>query len=391
MGTANMPVRPSVMTCRERMLAAMQAEPVDHVPCVPVCNPLHERQRVGHRYQFPWGPSERERCEYLVDHLGVDTFCVVDIPAVNPAPGVSSRVWLEGDLIHKVWDTPCGKLSASVRYDERWVHGLDVPLYSDFLVGHCVKHWVESEQNLESLKTILRPPEDGPALAKVRFDFMEARRLAELFRLPVMAVIGKGLTGGLQLIGPTEICLMTLEQPDLVRAYLQWEHDLNLKLLDIAADLGVDIVRRNGFYESADFYAPAMLKDFLGEFLRRESQRAREGGMVSTYTLNTGLMPILDHMAALEFDCFDSIDIAFNDFDLKRLVESQPEGRSYLIGPSSVYHLWQDDPEPARAAVRRCFEVIGKRGLLISPCPSIHSIMPWNNMLAIIDEWRDLR
>ena len=110
-----MPVRLSAMTSRERVLAAMRAEPVDRVPCVPVCNPLHERQRVGHRYQFPWGPSERERCEYLVDQLGVDAYCVVDIPAVNPAPGVSSSVRLNDGLIHKIWDTPRGELKASVR------------------------------------------------------------------------------------------------------------------------------------------------------------------------------------------------------------------------------------------------------------------------------------
>ncbi|MDP6357854.1 MAG: uroporphyrinogen decarboxylase family protein [Planctomycetota bacterium] len=381
----------SAMTCRERILAAMRRMPVDHVPCVPVCNPLHERQRVGYRYQFPWGPSQRERCEYLVNEMGVDAYCVLDIPATNPAPGVSSRVWLEGDLIHKVWNTPRGELSASVRYDDQWIHGLDVPFYSDFLVGHCVKHWVETEQDLECLKTILRSPEHQAALEKLRFEFMQVKRLADRLQLPIIAGIGKGLTGGLQLVGPAEICLMTLEQPDLIRAYLQWEHDLNTSLLNLAADLGVDIVRRNGFYETADFYGPAMLQDFLAGFLRQEVRLAREAGMVSTYTLNTGLMPILDHMATLEFDCFDSIDIAFKDVDLRRLCASQPEGRSYWIGPSSAYHLWQDDPEPARAAVRLCFEVIGKRGLLISPSPSIHSIMPWSNMLAIIAQWRELR
>ena len=369
----------------------MRRKPVDHVPCVPVFNPLHERQRTGYRYQFPWGPSEREKCEYLVNQLGVDAYCVLDIPAVNPAPDVSSRVWMEGSIIHKVWETPCGELKAGVRYNDKWVHGMDVPFYSDFLPGHCIKHWVETEQDVDCLKTILRPPENRPALEKIKFEFMEVKRLADRLQLPIQANIGKGLTGGLQLVGPTEICLMTVENPGLIHAYLKMEHELNVKLLEIAADLGVDIVRRNGFYESADFYGPAMLENFLGDYLRREARLAREGGMVSTYTLNTGLMPILDYMATLEFDCFDSIDIAFKDFDLTRLCKSQPEGRSYWIGPSSVYHVWKDDPELTRAAVRQCFEVIGRRGLLISPGPSIHSIMPWSNMLAIIAEWKRLR
>jgi len=42
-------------------------------------------------------------------------------------------------------------------------------------------------------------------------------------------------------------------------------------------------------------------------------------------------------------------------------------------------------------AVRECFRVIGRTGLLITPCPSLHSIMPWQSGLAMIDEWEKLR
>ena len=61
------------MTSRERMLAALRRQPVDYPPCAPWFNPLSEHQRVGKRWQFPWGPSERERCEYSKNVLGVDS------------------------------------------------------------------------------------------------------------------------------------------------------------------------------------------------------------------------------------------------------------------------------------------------------------------------------
>ena len=381
----------SKMTSRERVLAAMRRQEVDYVPCLPLFNPLLERQRVGYRWQFPWGPSQREQCEYLVNVLGVDAFLEVPIRAINPSPGVTSRVWMDGDVMHKVWRTPSGDLHAAITYDEKWPHGFDIPIFSDFLLGHCVTHWIESAQDIECLRHIIRPPESDDALARLRFDFAQARRIADAMQLPVITDIGMGLTGGMQLIGSTEICMMTVEQPDLLHEWLALEHEVNLRSIEIAADLGVDIVVRDGFYETCDFYSPEMLEGFLGEPLRAEGRAARQAGLVTAYTINTGLAPMLDYLATLEFDCFRCIDVAFKDFDLAALRDSQGDKRSYWIGPSSVYHVWKDDPELTRAAVRQCFAVLGKRGLLITTCPSAHSIMPWQNTLAMIDEWKKLR
>ena len=380
----------STMTPRERVLAAMRSGEVDYVPCVPWFNPLFAPQRIGYAFQFPFGPSQRERCEYIVNELGCDAFVNTGIPNVNPAPGVAARVWMEGDVIHKVWTTPAGELSAAVRYDEKWPCGFDIPFFSDFLIGHSVKHWLETEQDVESLRHIIRAPEDEAALARLRFEFIEHRRLAERLQLPTWASCGYGLTGAQHLMGPTELCLAAAERPELVHAYLQLEHEVNLKLLALAAELGVDVICRNGFYETADFYSPAMLEKFLGRRLRAEAAAARAAGLVTTYTINTGLMPIRDYLATIEFDCFNSVDIGFHDFDLATFVASQPERRAYEIGPSGVYHVWIS-AEATRAAVRKCFEVIGKRGLLIRQCPSAHSIMPWENTLAMVDEWKKLR
>ena len=152
----------------------------------------------------------------------------------------------------------------------------------------------------------------------------------------------------------------------------------------------IDIIRRNGFYETADFYSPAMLKQFLGERLRREVDAAHAGGSVMSYTIHTGVMPMLDYLAALTVDSLFGIDIAFKGMDLNLVRDSLAHNKSFWTGPSSTYHLWQG-PDATRQAVRDVFEVFGKRGLVLSPCVSAHSIMPWESSLAMIDEWRKLR
>ena len=199
-----------------------------------------------------------------------------------------------------------------------------------------------------------------------------------------------GLTGALQLFGAKELCIMTIEQPELVNAYLEYEHQLNLRTIEFLGDLGVDIIRRNGFYETADFYGPAMLDRFLESRLRKEADAAHEFGVLMSYTVHTGVMPILDYLAGLNMDSLFGIDIAFKGMDLLTLREKLAPTKSFWTGPSSTYHLWQG-PDATRQAVRDVFEVFGKTGLILSPCVSAHSIMPWESTLAMIEEWRKLR
>jgi len=379
----------SRMTSRERILAAMRREEVDHVPCAVHFNPLTEPQRVGYRWQFPFGPSDRERCEYCLEVLGIDAFVHLSVPIENPAPGVSCRVWMEGDVIHKAYSTPAGTLHGSVRYDSSWPHGFDIPFFSDHLIGHAVEHWVETEQDVAALKCVLRPPEDRQTLERTRFEAMEKKRLADRLQIPIISSGGKGLTGAMQLVGASEVCLMAAEKPEVLHAWLEYEHGLNLRTIELAAELGAHIISRNGFYETADFYGPAMLEDFLGDRLRREARATRALGLASSYTAHTGLMPILDYLATLEFDCLFGSDIAFHDMDVVRFRDRLHERFSFWTGPSSTYHIWKS-AEATRAAVRRCFEVFGPRGFILGPAVSVHSIMPWENAVAMIDEWKKL-
>ena len=379
------------MTSRERVLAAVRREAVDYVPCSPAFNPLREQQRVGYRYQFPWGPSERERIEYEVTELGTDPVVHCSAGGHEPAAGVSSKAWMEDSVIHKLWTTPAGELHASVNYDDLWPHGLDVPLYSDFNIGHFVEPWLKTEQDLECLRQILHPIESRDLIEQQRFSCNASKRLAERWSLATMASIGKGLTGAQQLAGAEPLCLMTVDNPGLVDAYLELEHQLSLRNLELAADFGVDIINRNGFYETADFYSPAMLERFLGQRLRREIAAAHQAGMLIRYTVHTGVMPILDYLRTLDFDCLFGIDIAFKDANPVVIRDSQEGKKSFWIGPSSTFHLWNKDPEVVRQAVREVFQVFGKRGLILAPCVSAHSIMPWENTLAMIDERKRVR
>jgi len=225
----------------------------------------------------------------------------------------------------------------------------------------------------------------------VRAVFAERRPVAERYGLALAAQFGEGLTGAMKLFGAEPLMMAVIEQPGLVEAYLDLEHQINLKRIELAAACGADVISRNGFYETGDFYSPAMLERFVGGPLRREAETARAAGLLSSYTIHTGVMPILDYLDALPLDSLFGIDIGFHGVDLARIRDRLGASKSLWIGPSSTYHLWQG-PEATRRASRETFEVFSDRpGFIFSPGVSAHSIMPWESTLAMIDEWKRLR
>jgi uroporphyrinogen-III decarboxylase len=380
------------MTPRERILAAIQRQPVDRVPCRIRFNELSPQQRQGYKWQLPWAQdtAPEEKLRYQVEQLGLDQTVESSVDLCRPEKGVESKVWLDEDVLHKVYSTPAGELHAAIRFNEKWPHGKDIPFYSDFNVGHYEQPWIRTQQDLECFKHAFRLNENEEVMTSARQRCEKAKDLAGGFDLATFGRAGMGLTGAQQLFGAADLCMKTIEDPELVNAYLDYEHGMNLRAIDFYAGQGIDIILRNGFYESADFYSPAALERFLGQRLREEADAAHEAGMLFGYILNTGVMPILDFVAGLPIDFILGIDPAFPDIDLDVLKDKLGTKKSIWTGPSSAYHFWEG-PEVTRQAVRDIFEKLGKTGLVLSPSVSVHCIAPWESAEAMMDEWRRLR
>ena len=379
------------MTSRERIVAAVRREPVDYVPCCITFNALTPVQRRGYDWQFPWPPDAPgdERLRYQVEELGLDQAVHVSLDVCAPEP-FEPEISLESGILRKRYDTPAGPLEAAIRYDEKWPDGENIRFFSDFNIGHYVKPWLETEQDLEAFKLVRTLADDATIEARATTAVAAAQEQAGRFDLATIANCGSGMTGAQHLFGATQLCLMTVENPDLVDGYLEYAHGLTMRALAALAGRGVDMVRRNGFYETADFYSPAMLERFLGDRLRAERDAAHAGGMLMTYTAHTGIMPILDYLHGLALDSIFGIAPVFPGVDPARVRDALSDVSSFWTGPSSTYHLWKG-PEPTREAVRMTFEVFGRTGLILSPCVSSHAIMAWESTAAMIEEWKRLR
>ena len=378
------------MTSRERMLAAIHREEVDYVPLTANFNPLRPIQRVDRSWQFPWdqGASQEDRIAYCTGELGIDICAQAGLQECCPEPEVTSRVWAEDDVIHKVYHTPSGDVEASIRFDARWPHGLDIPLSSAFNVPHYVKPWITSEADLACFRHILKPPEREEDVNRLRGRIDEARALSAEYGVATYINCVHGMTTAHKMFGAEDLCLMTIENPELVKAYLELGHRINARNMEIATEGGIDIVRRDGYYETCDFYSPAMLERFLAGYLNAEADLVHANGSVICYTIHTGIMPILDHLRGLDFDCIMQVEPFGADLRLVR--DSQEGTKSFWVGPSDTYHFGRGT-DVVRNALREIVDALGTRGLVLCASPSFVSNHPWDEFLALVDEWRLLR
>ena len=155
------------MTSRQRMLAAIDCNEVDHVPCSFM---LFKGLLASSHSYFEF--IQRQLA------LGVDVF--VQIPPRSPKPvsdsynlhglpvsyhpSVKIREWKEqqtGDkwpVMFKVYETPVGNLQAEVYQDDEWPYGDHVPFLDDYIESRSRKFLIDNLNDLEPLRYLLVPP-----------------------------------------------------------------------------------------------------------------------------------------------------------------------------------------------------------------------------------------
>ena len=99
---------------------------------------------------------------------------------------------------------------------------------------------------------------------------------------------------------------------------------------------------------------------------------------------------MLDYLKEIPFDVIFGVDPTFPGVDMKKIKNELGDRFAFDMGPNNTdFH--SDDTEDVRRTIRRLADVFGKTGFILSPSVSLHSIMPWRNFEAAVDEWKKIR
>ncbi|MGD0113132.1 MAG: uroporphyrinogen decarboxylase family protein [Armatimonadota bacterium] len=374
------------MTTKERLLAAIRCQEVDYVPMSMHFwhGPRHaradwhtERERLARYREWGWDTTVG-----LASHVG-------------PSRDVRVEIRYEdgGSIIHQTWHTPAGALDERLKVTEDWEAAKNVasylPIYDDFRSPRYIEVMIKSADDLPKLEYLF-PQENAADTDGMVLQHTRARALAEEFAVPLSLHHPAGMDWLTWLYSANGAVMEALDNRPVIERTLAIINDAYARRLDLALDLGVDIVERRGWYESADFWNPSLFQSLAMPILQREIEAAHRAGAVHVYLMDTGVVPLLPLLASLPFDCLHGLEPVYANLDQKQVRRRLP-GKSVWGGISGPEDLGRGTPASIRRAVERAFSDYGKIGFILGMAVGIRHNWPAENLSACEQAWKQLR
>lgn len=373
------------MTSRERLLCAMSSQEPDHVP---LWNLWRSKAQ-------PFDGRSPQRIPTVLG-LGLDDTLRLE-PPWGISPEVKITCWKEhpaGErypILHKVYETPKGPLKTVVRTSQDWPHGDDIPLFSDYNLPRASEFLVKGPEDLDKLAYVLMPPDDQQIVA-----FREEARALRAFADEHQVLIEGGrIEGGdaaFWLCGVEPLLIAAVEQPGFVAELLAFIERWERRRIELCLDVGVEVILRRGWYETPDLWSPRLFRQLIAPMLQREAALAHQGGAKFRYIMTMGIMPILEEFVEMGVDVLAGVDPVQGGADLE-VVKEKLGGRVCIMGGMNAAITLGpgSSREDIRRAVTEAVEVLAPGGgFILYPVDQIFQDTPWQNVLTLIECWREM-
>ncbi|MEW6357642.1 MAG: uroporphyrinogen decarboxylase family protein [Planctomycetota bacterium] len=397
---------PDAMSSRERMLAAIEGRKPDHTPCsFMIFNGL--RQTCKDQLEF---------VEKQVK-MGLDTF--VGFPVrdtkrdrsrteqgdlhglpVRFAPEVKITEWREDrpgeryPILHRTYETPAGALATSVNKTEDWVQGDRVPIFDDFVIPRARKRLVTGPEDLPALKYLLTMPSDED-IAGLRKTSKPAKALAKKLDLLTIGEWGVLFDAACWLCGMEEITLAALDNPSFVEELFGIIEEWNRRRMEVILDEGVDLFIRRAWYETTDFWSPALYERFILPRLKRDVRTAHQAGAKLGLITTSAYTPLLDLYLESGIDVLIGLDPVQDTRVDFALTKQKLGGKVGLWGGVNGFVTMETGtPDEVREAVREAMRILAPGGgFILSPVDNVtkNDNRTRANVRALIAEWRNLK
>lgn len=405
------------MTSRERVLAAIAHQPVDHTPLYAWCfgvqpapelvwtrqGQLVPRWYTGrlehiHTLPHPWDVEDDFRRAETWLALGVDDVIDLSVPW-GTHPDVTWRDGYEQDAQGKVfvrtYVTPAGTLRHAVRSaDEAVAPGWPVqppwvPLFEDFNIPRAVRHAVTEEQDLAALRYLYTAPTPAQTAA-YRDRVAVVRAFCNRTGVAAQAWAAFGLDAVIWLCGVENAVWLAAGEPDIFGALLDIIHDGDRARVALALEAGgIDLVVQRGWYSSTDFWSPDLFRRYLLPRVRDLVSRTHQAGKSFGYVMTTGVQVLADLLIEAGIDLLYFIDPVQDRVDLPA-IQRKLGGRVALAGGvNAALTLGQGDARTIDEAVATACSVLGQAsGFVLSPVDALFPDTPWSNVVQLIESWK---
>lgn len=412
------------MSSKERITATIRRQPVDHLPLCfeglghPWPAFLVKRypdvfQRVQHQLglgldvgvvvqppRFSLEEFELNERTRPYPDMEVDSAVFAD-PPLGIDPGYQVKAWTEhpaGEshpLLIKKYSTTKGDLRQVVRQHEYPYESVSLTNDLNIPSVRSVEYLVKGANDLDKLTCILRPPY-GKQLDAYYSRIKEARDFCGRH-----GVLLTGRSQGVAdmmfwLAGAENVLLMAMDDPTAMQQFVDIVAAHNMERIRIQLDAGVDHIIRRGWYEATDFWSPTLYRQFLLPPMEREIEAVHAAGATFTYSMNSGVTPLLPMFRELQFDVLGNVDPLIPGGDMARAKREIGDVITLYGGVNNYSIIEQGSIDDVRTATFAAVETMGKTGYILGPGDTLDCLLEYGptterNFHAMIAAWKECR
>ncbi len=389
------------MTSKERMLAALSCQDVDHIPCsFMIFKNLRRKCR-----------NEAEFAQKQIE-LGLDTYVHTGYLGLSCHPDVKERIWMEHEdnehILYRRLDTPKGPLTQCVVQKEGWPVEKNFHLYNDWGIPRSRKFLINPDRDLEKLPYVLGP---------TRFEYIQKLResaaLAQKLSREHQLIQAGGWTSSYNslergddgimgadcmawLSGFEDIMILSMENPGLIQEYMRLIHEWNLKRIGIYLDVTAsDIIFRRAWYETTEFWTPDAYHQIIYPFLKKEVELVHQAGRKFGLITTSAFAPLLNDILDSGIDVLIGLDPEQGKgTDITQInIRFKEKKRALWGGVSGALTVEQGTALDTEKAVKSAVESLGAgNGFILSPVDNIReeTARVWDNTKTFIQTWQQL-
>ena len=374
------------MTSKQRLLAAMQSEEVDYLPCSIYFNP--NLQVDGHTLG-----GQEGHCRLAIE-LGTDPYVNVGINnSVHPDVKTECKVeQVKGEdypVLWQSWQTPEGELNQAVKLTDDIKDWKQIN-WGDHSASNIYKPLIQTPEDVKRVKYLHSPTTEEDYLNALSQN-EKAFDIAGKYKVPTLMTYGEGLALPLFMMGATDLVFFAIDQLEELEKLAQISHEVSMRKIELAKRMNVDILKRFGGYEMTNLFNPEIFEKVVMPKLKKEVEFAHELGLIIYYRVVTGMEPLLKQIASIGFDCIEGGEPHLSNCSLEMWYKGFKGKSSSWTGISSPALLGRGDEKSVRREVRNAVDVFGKTGFILGVTNSIRNHFKWENTLAMVDEWKKMR
>lgn len=410
------------MTSRERILAALNGTPADHVPLTTWCfgfpAPEHLRwetngaevpfwytKRLEHIHTLPdpWELEDEFKRAAAWRSVGIDDVLEVSVPW-GPAPEVSfcDRSIPVGEpggderypLLIREYETPSGTLRHVVKKTEPEGEGWPiqpdhVPLFEDLNIPRAVEHVVQSPAQVPAIRHLYTPPDEAQrAWFADRMTRMKAFADEEGFFTQAWTAFG--MDAVVWLVGAENAIMMALDAPDAFGQLVDLIGETDYARTELAAaNDAVDMVCLRGWYSSTDLWSPSLFDQYVFPKVKELADLAHRYGKKFAYVMTTGVEKLGPRLADAGTDLLYFVDPVQDGITPETARDLLSE-RMTLVGGVNALTLASGDSDKIRSEVRHAMEVLGPTNrFILHPIDAIFPDTPWEGLETMIEAWKE--